>query len=260
MKTKQELLNIIKNQLAIEYNCSSNDFSSPNNIVTVSKFNEERRHYINGAFFFQMATFGDNAVITANENIHDWLNEYIRNKKGHHLFEHNSLVKIEKKLNDYNKRLYHTHHMFLSYKEVFPKENNLKLKWFEKEELHQFYETKMFPNALCTEYNPKRPDVLAVAAYDEDKIIGMAGCSADTPLLWQVGIDVYENYKGKGIGTYLVTLLKNEIERRGKIPFYGTSLSNIYSWGIALNSGFTPVWVEIATIEEESIIKSGIQL
>jgi GNAT superfamily N-acetyltransferase len=141
--------------------------------------------------------------------------------------------------------------MFLSYKETVPKGINIKIKWFENEEIYQFYDTKMFPNALCTKYDPKRPDILAVAAYDEEKIIGMAGCSADTPLLWQIGIDISENYQGKGIGTYLVTIIKNEIERRGKIPFYGTSLSNIYSWNIALNSGFIPTWIEIETIEEE---------
>jgi len=249
MKTKQELLGIIKKQLAIEYNCSVDDFSSPNNIITVSKNSADIRHYIDGTFFFQMATFGDNAVITADECIHEWLKEYTKDKKGHWLFEHNNLVKIEEKLKEYNKKLYHTHHMFLSFKEVMPKDIGIKIEWFEKEAIPQFYDEKVFPNALCEEYNPKRPDVLAVAAYDGDKIIAMAGCSADTPLLWQVGIDVDESYRGKGIGTYLVTLIKNETERRGKVPFYGTSLSNLHSWGIALNSGFSPVWVEIASLE-----------
>jgi RimJ/RimL family protein N-acetyltransferase len=251
MKTKRELLDIIKKQLAIEYNCDVNDFSLPDNIITVLKENEQRRHYINGTFFFQMVTFGDNAVITADERIHDWLKEYTKNKKGHWIFEHNNLMEIEKKLNEYNKKLWFTHHMFLSYKKIVPKSFDFKLKWFENEEIHQFYETKIFPNALGKKYNPKRPDVLAVAAYDEDKIIGMAGCSADTSLLWQIGIDVNENYRRKGIGTHLVTLIKNEIEKRNKIPFYGTSLSNLYSWHIALNSGFTPVWIEIETIEED---------
>jgi hypothetical protein len=250
MKTKQELMDVIKNQLAIEYNCSAADFSSSNNIITVSKYNEKRRHYIDGTFFFQMVTFGDNIVITANECIHDWLKEYVKDKKGYWLFEHNNLMEIEKKLNEYNKKLWQTHHMFLSYKEIIPKEIDFKFKWFENEEIHQFYDTKMFPNALCTNYNSQRPDVLAVAAYDKDEIIGMAGCSADTPLLWQIGVDINEEYCGKGIGTYLVTLIKNEIEKRDKIPFYGTSLSNLYSWNTALNSGFTPVWIEVETMEK----------
>jgi GNAT superfamily N-acetyltransferase len=250
VKTKQELSDIIKKQLSIEYNCSVDDFSSSKNIITASKNNAGKRHYINGTFFFQMVTFGDNAVIAADECIHEWLEEYTENKAGHWLFEHNNLMKIDEKLKEHNKKLWQTHHMFLSYTEILPKDISYKTEWFENEAIHQFYETKMFPNALCKKYDPKRPDVLAVAAYDGDSIIGMAGCSADTPLLWQIGIDVNENYRGKGIGTYLVTLLKNEVEKRGKIPFYGTSLSNLHSWGIALNSGFYPAWIEIATIEE----------
>jgi GNAT superfamily N-acetyltransferase len=142
--------------------------------------------------------------------------------------------------------------MFLSYKKVIPQEIDFEVKWFEGNEIHQFYEGKKFPNALCASYNPQRPDVLAVAMYDGDKIVGMAGCSADTPLLWQIGIDVDEGYRGRGIGKHLVTLLKNETENRDKAPFYGTSLSNLHSWGIALGSGFSPVWVEIQTVEGEA--------
>ena len=82
-----------------------------------------------------------------------------------------------------------------------------------------------------------------------EQIIGLAGCSADTTLFWQIGIDVLPAYRGMGIGTKLVQLLKNETFRRGAIPFYGTSLSNLYSWNIALNCGFYPAWVEIETIE-----------
>jgi GNAT superfamily N-acetyltransferase len=251
MKQKNELLDLIKNQLSIEYNCSVNDFNLSTNIITTSKNNAGKRHYIDGTFFFQMVTFGNNAVITADECLHEWLKEYTENKKGHWIFEHSNLLTIDEKLKEYNKKLWQTHHMFLSYKNIVPKEHKVKTKWLEADEIHQFYGSKKFPNALCENYDPQRPDMLAVAAYDDDEIIGMAGCSADTPLLWQIGIDVHENYRGNGIGTYLVTLLKNEIERREKIPFYGTSLSNLHSWGIALNSGFSPSWIEIATIESK---------
>ena len=39
--------------------------------------------------------------------------------------------------------------------------------------------------------------------------------------------------------------LKNEIIKRGDIPFYGTSVSNYHSRNIALNCGFKPMWVEL---------------
>jgi len=84
-----------------------------------------------------------------------------------------------------------------------------------------------------------------VVAYDGEEIMGMAGCSEDAPGWMQIGIDVMPQYRSKGIGTYLVTLLKNKIEEMGDIPFYGTSVSNYHSWNSALNSGFRPAWVEI---------------
>ena len=43
-------------------------------------------------------------------------------------------------------------------------------------------------NAL---YAPRRErDVLAVGAYDGDRLIGLAGCSADCETMWQIGVDV----------------------------------------------------------------------
>jgi len=75
--------------------------------------------------------------------------------------------------------------------------------------------------------------------------MGMAGCSEDAPGWMQIGIDVMPEYRSRGVGAYLVTLLKNKILEMGDIPFYGTGVSNYYSWNIALNCGFRPAWVEI---------------
>ena len=99
--------------------------------------------------------------------------------------------------------------------------------------------------------------MLAVVAMDGDIIMGMAGCSADTPSRWQIGIDVLPQYRRMGIGTILVKLLKNKIFRRGAIPYYGISLSNIGSWKLALASGFLSMWVEAEThvCEDNVLIK-----
>ena len=123
-----------------------------------------------------------------------------------------------------------------------------------------FYGDPRFPNAICDKFKPERPDILAIVALDENasdekggaKIMGMAGCSIDAaanedtgaPALWQIGIDVMPEYRGHKIGTSLVTLIRNETFKRGALPYYGTSLSNLASWKIALASGFEPAWVE----------------
>lgn len=78
-------------------------------------------------------------------------------------------------------------------------------------------------------------------------MLGTAGASADSDTMWQVGIDVFPEYRGKGIATTLVTLLKNEVLNRGKIPFYGTVETHFKSQNVAINSGFFPAWAELYT-------------
>jgi len=135
--------------------------------------------------------------------------------------------------------------MFLPKIEVQP-EKRFPVKWFFGEEIGRFYGDDRFGNAISEpEPNPDRPDTAVVCAYDGENIMGMAGCSQDAKNWYQIGIDVLPEYRSKGVGTALVSLLRAHIEKEGGIPFYGTSLSNYHSWNIALNAGFCPAWVEI---------------
>lgn len=236
--------------LAAEYNCSPDDFTRPENILTVSKLNEGRRKYSPEKYFFHMAAMGGNAVITADECLHDFLWEFMKDRTGHWLFELPNLLPLEKELNKYGYTLTQTYHMFMPDKIALP-QRNYPVKWFYDDEIGQFYGDERFPNAICDKYDPDRPDRIVVCAYDGDNIMGMAGSSEDAPHWQQIGIDVCPGYRSRGIGKYLVTLLKNEILRRGDIPFYGTSLSNYHSWSIALGCGFRPAWVEIGAKKTE---------
>ena len=57
--------------------------------------------------------------------------------------------------------------------------------------------------------------------------------------------NVMPEAEGLGIGSMLVAVLKNEILKRGKLPFYGTSMSHIASQRVALGAGFVPMWAEL---------------
>ncbi len=238
--------------LSLEYNCTPEDFSKAENILTISKLNVGRRAYNPDKYFFHMVTLGGNAVLTADKILHPFLQEFILNKTGHWLFEMPNLIPLEKELSNYGYTLTPTYHMFMPVNPAVPAKD-YPVKWFYGKDIHQFYGDKRFPNAICESYQPERPDTIVVCAYDSDNIMGMAGCSEDAPHWLQIGIDVMPEYRSKGVGAYLVTLLKNEIERHGDIPFYGTSISNYHSWNIALNVGFRPAWVEIGSnrIEEK---------
>lgn len=230
--------------LSLEFNCSAADFTKNENILTLSELHEGRRIYSNEKYFFHMVTTGSNAVVTADECLHPFLSGFIKNRTGHWLFEIPNLLPLENELNRFGYTLSQTHHMFLHNESIEP-QKKYSVKWFYGEEIYSFYGDGRFPNAICPEFNPNRPDRIVVIAYDGDKIMGMAGCSEDAPHWQQIGIDVMPEYRSKGVGTHLVTLLKNKILESGDIPFYGTSLSNYHSWNIALNCGFRPAWVEI---------------
>lgn len=231
-------------QLSIEFNCKPEDFLKEENVLTISELHEGRRIYSPEKYFFHMVTLGGNTVVTADESMHGFLSEYIKGKKGHWLFEIPNLLPVERELNKHGYTLTQTFHMFMPSVQAEPA-RDYPVKWFYGDEIGRFYGDERFPNAICPKYQPERPDRIVVCAYDGDKIMGMAGCSEDAPHWQQIGIDVIPEYRSKGVGTYLVTLLKNEIAKQGDIPFYGTSVSNYHSWNIALNSGFKPTWVEI---------------
>lgn len=250
MFTKEKIVFELKKQLAIDFNCKSEDFDCEENVLTVSAKNEGRRIYSENRSFFSMATMGKSAVVSADEILHPFLMDFIKDKKGIWLFERHNLFDIETELQKHGKTLFQTHHLFLPDIKPLNIRPDFEVKWFEEKDIGQFYGDKRFPNAFCEKYEPKRPDVLGVCAVIDGEIAGMAGCSADSKLMWQIGIDVMPNCRGKGIGTALVGLLKEEIFKRGAIPFYGTGLANIHSQNIALKCGFYPAWVEIETLEK----------
>lgn len=252
---KSEYFDRLIDLLSLEFNCSPDDFCKDENVLTISEIRDGRRVYSPEKYFFHMVTTGKNAVITADEQLHPFLGEFIESGIGHALFEIPKLLLLEKELNRFRYTLTSTYHMFLPENDVSP-QKNYPVKWFYNEELFGFYGDERFPNAICGEFLPHRPDRIVVCAYDGSEIMGMAGCSEDAPHWQQIGIDVMPKYRSMGVGTYLVTLLKNEIIRRGDIPFYGTSLSNYHSWNIALNCGFRPAWVEIGANKINVISKT----
>ena len=230
--------------LSCEYNCGEDDFYKNENVLTESALSEGRRRYSDEKYFFHMVTLGTNAVVTADRCLHPFLEEYLRGQTGHCLFELPRLMELERELNKYSYTLTPTYHMFLpGVKTEVSKD--LRVVWYYDKEILPFYGDERFPNAICEEYLSSRPDRIAVTAMDGDKIMGMAGCSEDAPGWMQIGVDVVPEYRSRGIGTYLVSLIKNVIERSGNVPFYGTGVSNYHSWNIALNCGFRPSFVEI---------------
>ena len=117
---------------------------------------------------------------------------------------------------------------------------------YDEKEIEQFRGDDRFQEAYS--FEAYAPDMIGVGAIRDGEIIGMAGASADSDLLWQMGIDVAPEARGKHVGAHLVRILKEEILKSGHTPFYGTSMSNIGSQRVAHHAGFVAAWAELSSI------------
>ena len=238
-------------QLALEYNAKPKNFTEEGLTLTLPAKPEGVRLYSHDVPFFSMATTGNSVVITANECLHEEIRKIAGEVRDlHRLYEFPTLQRIDTLLREYGYAISGTVHMNLPGK-AFPEVSlpqGFSYKWFEtEEEITAFYPNEHFQMALSAEYNPDRPDVIALAALDGEKIVAVAGASADTKDMWQVGIDVISGYRGHGLGTALVGALCRRIEEKGHLPFYGTAVANIHSQVIAVRCGFYPAWTETVT-------------
>ena len=102
-------------------------------------------------------------------------------------------------------------------------------------------------DALCEAR--KELDVLGVGAYDGDKLVGLAGCSADCEDMYQIGVNVLPEYRQKGIAAAMTSRLAMEILKLGKVPFYCAAWCNLKSVRNAIKCGFRPAWVEVTARE-----------
>lgn len=251
---KQKARAIGLGQLAVDYNTTPEAIRAGGVVFTAPALCPGRRAYSKEMPFFELVTAGTSAVIMADERLWPALKEWSKGaEEPHWLLEFPRLLKLSEILAPYGYGLTQTFHHYLPKGDFGPAAapEGLTLRWLEREDIAGYYPNTDWPNALQGADNPERPDILALVAMDGAKAAAMAGASMDSPTMWQIGIDVLPGYRGRGLGTLLVRGLAHEVERRGAMPFYGTSLSNIHSQNIAWNCGFTPAWVSVSAKKKE---------
>lgn len=195
--------------------------------------------------FFRAILFCGKGYLMADEAIYDWCRqEYEEQGPEPEWFcRFSNLRRLDGCLRSHGREVADTHIYFLPAGQESAEKPDFEVRWLEEEELYDWKEGRQFRHAIAG--SELMPDVLAVAAYIDGKAAAVAGASEDSPLLWQIGIDVLPEFSGKGLASRLVALLKQEILARGKIPFYGTAESHGISRSVAINAGFFPAWAEV---------------
>ena len=62
-----------------------------------------------------------------------------------------------------------------------------------------------------------------------NEVVGVASATTDSDTLWQIGIDVHSEHRGRGLGAALTSQAARRVLDCGRVPYYGSSVNNIAS-------------------------------
>lgn len=246
MINKSIMMDYVYRQLAIDYNCSPDDFLKDGLIFTEAKKNEGRRPFPFSTPSLQLIRMGSSVIICASDDILLHVREHFFGKTCDEAF--------------WSPLIHHTNPYFLpDIDRIAPldKPGGFEYEIVERDTMHRLYEADGFQhNALSYDINHLRPDMIATVVKHNNEIVGVAGASADCKTMWQIGVDVLSPYRGKGLAAILVNMLTLEILKKGYVPYYGTSDSNVMSMRVAVKAGYIPSWVLCYKTKLDGIIKT----
>ena len=241
--TNKEIWEIALKQSAADYGCAPEDFLGEQGKVTISRENPKARKYLPLPFAFDMTSYGNCIVAQCREDLVPIAESYIAKYDVAHAMETPHLQALDDLLAPYGLRTCFMAEYFLPDVELLRElPCDYELRVLQQEDFTELYRPE-WSDALCEAR--KELDVLGVGAYDGEKLVGLAGCSADCDHMWQIGVNVLPQYRRKGIAAAMTSRLALEILKRGKVPFYCAAWCNLKSVGNAMKCGFRPAWVTV---------------
>lgn len=248
----------LSRQLALDYCCSPADVADSKNHFTLYIPQEGRRRFQEQAVCrLKIAVVHGKLLVTGSEEIVAECRKRYADVTGEWFFDMKRLRELEELLAPFGTRIAQVHPFYLPEADgvisPVPSSPTLSetrifdLVRYDQNAILQFHGDSRFDEAFA--FNPDAPDVLGIAAVKDGEILGMAGASADSPLFWQIGINVTPHAREMHVGSTLVRLLAQDILAHGAIPYYGTSMSHIASQRVAHRAGFAVAWAELITEE-----------
>lgn len=245
--TNHDIWQIALQQSAYDCNCTPEDFLKENPVITRSAVHSKARKYLPLPFACDLVSYGSNIVAQTNAELEAPVLEYIEKYPVAHAFETPHLHVLDDLLRPHGLKICFMAEYFLPDVDlVKPLPCGYELRVLHQEDFKDLYKPE-WSDALCEKR--KELDVLGVGAYDNGKLVGLAGCSADCEEMYQIGVNILPEYRRQGIASALTSRLACEILALGKVPFYCAAWCNLKSVRNAIKCGFRPAWVEVTARE-----------
>lgn len=250
----KEILRIAMEQSAYDCCCMAEDFQTTENKVYESFASENARRYLTLPHICNLVSYGSNIVACGQRELLPDIERFIHGVPSiENCFETPGIYVLNDILTKVNARVCFMADYFLpDIDRIYQAklECAFELRVLKPADFAELYLPE-WRNALCKER--KHLDVLGVGAYENGKLIGLAGCSADCKRMWQIGVDVLPEYRRRGIASVLTNCLARKTFEHGRVPFYCAAWSNMRSVKNAIRSGFKHGWVEVTAKSNDVI-------
>jgi len=222
--TKADMLNTIYEYLAQLMECEVADFTREETTFSVRNIEEP---------FLKIMICGNSIVVTASPNLYSKAVSLLENKSRDELFEC-PLV--------YGQTIHYIPDLSSIFDPALP--NGFTYSLFQGEDINNLSDITGFDNSLVFDSEGNTSTQIVFVAKKGEDVIGIAGAGVVTDTMWEVGIDVKEEYRNGGLGSKLVKKLTLEILKKGIVPFYSASVTNVGSQMVASRVGYIPCWVD----------------
>lgn len=247
--TNSDIIKIAKRQSAIDYGYELDEVEEKKYVVLSPKpLNTHARKYLKQSPFLDFTYYGDTLIAIADDKIRTFIEAFLEKYKNevYRVFDAPHMNKLIDKLKKHKMCIAHIADYYLPDLSFNPVLNeNIDLKILIGDEIKALYDDKRFNMALSYSRDSIRRDEIAVVGYIQGQIAGVAACTNDCDTMWQIGIDVLEEFRNQKVASTLTYRLSQEILKLGKVPFYCTAYSNIASRNTARKAGFKSSWVSL---------------
>ncbi len=247
--TNEQIRYIAMEQSAVDIGCRAEDFDKTEPVIVDGVIGQGARVYYREPIGCNFVTYGNNVVASVKPELREIVGEYVKRSEFYYLMATPDILWLTEQIAPLNYAIRHMAYYFLpDVNKVSRLSCPYELRLLYPEDFSELYLPE-WSNAICEKR--RELDMLAYGAYDGDRLIGLAGCSADCESMWQIGIDVLPEYRRKGVAAALTSNLAAEVLERGRVPFYCCAWANIPSAKNAIKSGFAPAWMEMTVKPKE---------
>lgn len=235
---------LLVSQLAADFCVAEADILDANHHFTVFTPHPDRRQYMEIVpCILKIAVVNGKLLFTGQADVIARCRELYASANAPWFMEAHNLAALNRELAAFGAEIRHARPFYTLENAAPVDTRDFIIRRYTPETIAAFRDDERFGEAYG--FCETAPDILGVSAERDGALLGMAGASADSPHLWQFGINVLPEARGQGVASMLVKLLANDVLAAGRIPYYGTSISHLESQRVALNAGFKPAWFEL---------------